>query len=406
MKINMEETMLVLVEEDDIPNAMKTNPNLAYFAENGNEYYRVDGNIYKVDEALTDITGFNTRRSFLDLSKEVLVDNEVWPETVDEAFTYKIKFNIDSTTLSWDPDLEKYIIISTRDANGTVLPSSILALTDAEYTPTAKLPSACGFEESNNTKYLVAENDVEFYLSIKNGWSVRFLNLPAGTTYSIEEVLPEDSNYEFNNVRLETRKDSSSENPESTNTYEIEKIDGSIAETSTLYKVVYQNEAKTKEVQILKTGQDANTPLGGAVFDLYTESAYTSDPQGTPYRANLISSSQTLTKGKIDLGELPIGKYYLVETKAPDGYNMRTDPVVITVSKTSVTYDDGTTLSQSSSGISQIGEVYQLTVTNEEGVALPSTGGPGTNLIYILGFTLTGLAGTSLVIWKKQKEST
>ena len=401
MKINMEETMLVLVEEDDIPNAMKTNPNLAYFAENGNEYYRVDGNVYKVDEALTDITGFNTRRSFLDLSKEVLVDNEVWPETVDEVFTYKIKFNIDPTTLSWDPDLEKYIIISTRDANGTVLPSSILALTDAEYTPTAKLPSACGFEESNNTKYLVAENDVEFYLSIKNGWSVRFLNLPAGTTYSIEEVLPEDSNYDFNNVRLETRKDSSSATPVSTDTYTTMKLDGSIAETSTLYKVVYRNAAKTKEVQILKTGQDASTSLGGAKFDLYTESAYTSNPKGTPFKTNLVSSSETATKGKIDLGELPIGKYYLVETKAPDGYNMRTEPVIITVSKTSVTYDDGTTLSQSGSGISQIGDVYQLKVTNDEGVTLPNAGGPGTRLFTILGSIL--ILGVGVLLWRRRR---
>ncbi|MBR2729157.1 MAG: VWA domain-containing protein [Lachnospiraceae bacterium] len=399
MKINTEETMLVLVEGDDIPATMPGNAD--YYKSGGDEYYRIDGKVYRDTKDWADITGMNTRRSFLDLSKEVLVDNEVWAETVDEVFTYKIKIDVDPITLSWDPNLEKYIIISTRDANGTILPSSILEIIDGEYTPTAMLPSECGFDESNNARYLVAENGVEFYLSIKNGWSVRFLNLPAGTTYSIEEVLSEDSNYDFNNVRLETRKDSSSTNPLSSDTYTTVRLEGRIAETSTLYKVVYQNKAKTKEVQILKTGQDASTPLGGAVFDLYTESAYTSDPQGMPYKANLVSSSQAETKGKIDLGELPVGKYYLVETKAPDGYNMRTDPVVITVSRIAVTYSDGTTLSQSGAGISQIGDVYQLKVTNDEGVALPNTGGPGTRLFTILGSLL--ILGAGVLLWRRQR---
>ena len=46
-----------------------------------------------------------------------------------------------------------------------------------------------------------------------------------------------------------------------------------------------------------------------------------------------------------------------------------------------------------------------FTIRNTPGSALPQTGGPGTNLIYLLGFTLTGLAGSSLVTRKKQRES-
>jgi LPXTG-motif cell wall-anchored protein len=134
---------------------------------------------------------------------------------------------------------------------------------------------------------------------------------------------------------------------------------------------------------------------------LYTEKAYTSDPQETPFKTDLVSSNEAATKGKIDLGELPIGKYYLVETKAPDGYNMRTEPVIITVSKTSVTYYDGTTLSQSGAGISQIGDVYQLKVTNDEGVALPNTGGPGTRLFTVLGAVLT--LGAGVLLWRRRR---
>ena len=137
---------------------------------------------------------------------------------------------------------------------------------------------------------------------------------------------------------------------------------------------------------------------------MYTEKAYTSNPQETPFMTDLVSSNEEATKGTIDLGELPIGKYYLVETKAPDGYNMRTEPVIITVSKTSVTYDDGTTLSQSGSGISQIDDVYQLTVTNDEGAALPSTGGPGTEAYLALGALMAVGAGAVLIRRKLRRQ--
>ena len=117
---------------------------------------------------------------------------------------------------------------------------------------------------------------------------------------------------------------------------------------------------------------------------------------------DLVSSSASATKGQIDLGFLPVGIYYLVETYAPDGYIRRTDPVIITVTKTSVTYDDGTNLSQSG-GISQIGATYQLKVTNDEGAVLPSTGGPGTRLFTILGTIL--IAGAGLLMWRKRRVS-
>ena len=404
MVINNTRTMLILVEGDDIPEGMRNNPDLAYLnvetGDQAGEYYRIGDKVYRDTGSWADLSGLNTRRSFLDLSKEVLVDGSVWNEPVDTKFTYKIKIDIDPVTLSWDPDLEKYIIISIRDANGVVSPASVIG--DQEYQTTAKLPSECGFDESYNSRYLVAETGVEFYLSLKTGWSVRFLNLPVGTEYNIEEVLPADSDYTFDNVRIEKRKDQSSANPDETDTYPAERIYDSIDETSTLYKVVYQNEAKSHKIRILKTRQDASTPLGGAKFDLYTESAYTASPQGDPFKKDLVSSSETETMGQIDLGSLPVGVYYLVETYAPPGFLLRTDPVVITVSKTDVTYDDGTTLPQSGSGISQIGDVYQLKVTNDEGASLPSTGGIGTGRFTIFGTLLLLLAGAAWIIMKKQ----
>ena len=39
---------------------------------------------------------------------------------------------------------------------------------------------------------------------------------------------------------------------------------------------------------------------------------------------------------------------------------------------------------------------------NEPGAALPATGGPGTDMIYLLGFMLTGLAGAGLVMRRRR----
>jgi LPXTG-motif cell wall-anchored protein len=47
------------------------------------------------------------------------------------------------------------------------------------------------------------------------------------------------------------------------------------------------------------------------------------------------------------------------------------------------------------------------TIANDQiGAVLPSTGGPGTNLLYLFGIMLTGIAGTGLVMRKKQREPT
>ena len=78
--------------------------------------------------------------------------------------------------------------------------------------------------------------------------------------------------------------------------------------------------------------------------------------------------------------QLPLGTYHLVETSAPAGYNIKTSPVNITVSKSGITYDESTTLSSSGNGITYDEEtgVYILLVTNSAGEELPHTGGTGT----------------------------
>ena len=69
-----------------------------------------------------------------------------------------------------------------------------------------------------------------------------------------------------------------------------------------------------------------------------------------------------------------------MEIKAPDGYQLRADPVVLTISGNGVSYEEGTNLSSSGSGVQFDSgtQIYTFKVSNATGFELPSTGGVGT----------------------------
>jgi len=243
---------------------------------------------------------------------------------------------------------------------------------------------------------------------------VRFLNLPNGTAYSFEEVnVP--SGYDFVKAEVGGTRwianmvDGTDEGSaitmsslpsnlsgDNTDT----EISGTIEYANARYKTTYTNKTVTTPVKILKTAQNGTSPLQGAVFELYKESGYTADPKQAA-KVNLTSDEN----GMIDLGKLSLGKYYLVETAAPPGYVRMADPVVITVAGTGVTYtQSGNNLSLSGSGVSHdpSTNTYTLTVTNNAGYELPSTGGLGTVFLYALGGILTLGAG-ALLLWRRRK---
>ena len=46
--------------------------------------------------------------------------------------------------------------------------------------------------------------------------------------------------------------------------------------------------------------------------------------------------------------------------------------------------------------------LYTLVVSNNAGYELPSTGGPGTHLIYLFGLLFTAIASTGLLMKKRR----
>ena len=158
--------------------------------------------------------------------------------------------------------------------------------------------------------------------------------------------------------------------------------------------------------QLRTTANDAATAISfNSVTGGYKK--VDSDDQGG-------STSITVTGGDaINLCGLNAGVYYLVETATADGYNLLTDPIEVKITDTTPT----TAVTDTSITPSHTVE-YKLTPTandytsasdktvpveNNKGAVLPSTGGSGTTMIYIIGVILLAGAGILLVTRRRMK---
>ena len=97
----------------------------------------------------------------------------------------------------------------------------------------------------------------------------------------------------------------------------------------------------------------------------------------------------TDNKGAASFDGLADGEYLLVETKAPAGYNRMTTGQIVVVK-------GGTTEAQLS---------VTAKVENQAGTELPSTGGVGTTVFYVLGAVLV-LGAVVLLVTKKRMSDT
>lgn len=103
----------------------------------------------------------------------------------------------------------------------------------------------------------------------------------------------------------------------------------------------------------------------------------------------------TNAQGKIDIAGLDADTYYLREVKAPAGYNKLADDVTVTINPTEGTDADGN-------------KTLTLTpvtakVNNQSGSELPSTGGMGTTIFYVIGSIL--LIGAAVLLITKKRMS-
>ena len=163
----------------------------------------------------------------------------------------------------------------------------------------------------------------------------------------------------------------------------------------------------TFEFPVFKyTGNLENNPtaLSGAEFKLYSDSTCQTEIKlaqtGTKnnYRKFITGDTEanivTDTTGTFKISGLAEGTYYLKETKAPDGYNKLKGPIAVKLERGA----DG----------AQFMSIYQdgnktdtINIQNNTGSLLPSTGGMGTTLIYLVGGAL--VLGSGFVLANKKR---
>lgn len=158
----------------------------------------------------------------------------------------------------------------------------------------------------------------------------------------------------------------------------------------------------TKNICIEKIGTSTGFPhLIGAVFDLYNENSF--DENGILLEgANAIGTYETGANGRIDIGGLRFGTYYLLETKAPPSHTLLEKPIKIVATKEGVTVDFQIAGWDSDSHVKLENGKYVITIPNEIMYELPSTGGPGTYWYMFSGVLL--LAITALITYRNKRK--
>lgn len=194
----------------------------------------------------------------------------------------------------------------------------------------------------------------------------------------------------------------------------------------TPYEIVYDWTFKMNVQKI--DGADADKQLEDAKFVLSKNGAVdlgAIDENGTPaktenliklvfdsenktYRVATASDANTtyvMTAGNITIKGLDDAvDYYLYETKAPAGYNRLTEPVKFKINATYDETGDSCTAVSTKVGDKAAVTGLKVSVENNAGTTLPSTGGMGTTVFYVVGGGLMAVA-VVLLVTKKRMEN-
>ena len=283
---------------------------------------------------------------------------------------------------------------------------------------------------NGHTPYACTAGNNGTIARIPPNYTVVIKDLLAGTDFYVDEirvrpngsssdVLVKDSEWMLVSTNV-TNADPSEIDDASIWDYEKEKyITGSSIGSIALGKdaqVTITNKRKAADVQLKKVKEDGTTTIAGSGFDLdkYVNGSWmsvsTDIEPGAPATATTPAVSNPA-----DLGALPVGKYRLTETKAPDGYIILENKIYFEIYENPKgTFigrfidENGDPLSEAeieelssivtlANATSGDETVCTITVINTPGAELPSSGGPGTTWIYLIGSILLLGCGITLI---------
>lgn len=176
---------------------------------------------------------------------------------------------------------------------------------------------------------------------------------------------------------------------------------------NTVDKVVY---VYNFDIVIDKVDGAGNKKLEGAQFALYKATGglnfyyqwYDENHVNSNTFGWSTEADRTIVKtdknGVASFKGLVPGTYYLQEIKAPDGYNTLDKPVKVEIT---ATYDDNGNITTNATQNEQKHYQVTSTITNNKGTVLPSTGGIGTTIFYVVGGLL--MVGAAILLITKKR---
>lgn len=335
-------------------------------------YYLVDttlGALCSLDTTDTDVV-ISEKNGQPTIDKEVQENsNNTWGKENDASIGDTVNFKATINVVDGNP--KDYVMHDTMSEGLTFQPSSVKVTVNGkeytDYTIINNTTDGCTFEIKFNG---LNPNDVVvvYYSAILND----------------KAAVSDDAN--TNKVKLSY----TDTNNESHDTEEIE------------------TKTYTFKFDIIKTDSSMKV-LNGAKFELYdaktggNKIALVKESEGV-YRVATTAEksaagfeSAVIEAGKVTIKGLDSGTYYLEEIAAPDGYNKLAERVEVKI--------EGANLTTSMTGDTWVVGNGGVQITNNTGAELPSTGGIGTTIFYVLGGILVVGAAVVLTTRKRMEKN-
>ena len=333
---------------------------------------------YRSAYNITDKNGMGKIISARAVSPATNQDLSTQQETLDKGEDVTVQF-VNTIVRTEDVAITKISLdnkdqIDTEDKNQYAIDVFISGLTENQ-----KITTSNGI--------LIAEDNgiIETTMYINPAQKIIFYDLPVGTKYKLSE----QGNAKIGSVALNNETNAGAIATKAAANKEINKPISTaeeIVDAGENITVAFTNTApKAAKLKVIKYDNTTDKhKLGGAEFALYKA-------DGTPVNFTADGSNVITigTNGESEVLESPLfveGSYYLVETKAPDGYTVSGEPKAFQITA------------------ADAGKTLQIEVYDDKLIVFPVTGGDGNRYILSIACILAASA-VAMIIYKKRREA-
>ena len=249
--------------------------------------------------------------------------------------------------------------------------------------------------DKTTTYFLIETQQPEGYLKSTQVWPVTLVNSETPTNEAGAAAVASTLPYDWTQTAtLIVGGQTSTDNSETvTVTFSVENEKGVDIE---ILKVDEKGEPLNLATFRLQKKEGSYQDIKSIKISTDSEDLKYPSVGGLDENSSFISGTE-----KVTITKLPDGEYRLVEDSTYDGYIIKQKEIDFTITNGIL---EGTDIDGVVTFDTAKGSILALiTITNEPGAALPSTGGHGTTMIYLFGIMFIGFAGVGMAMRKRRK---